>query len=128
MNLTSVIRTLETQFKTAQKLARQNSAKVISLQVKLAKVAKAIGQPVAALVSAGIKSAGGKRRGKMSAAGRRAIAEAQRKRWAKVKAKQGVKAKPAGAKRVVKMSAAGRRAIGAAQRARWAAYRKAKGK
>jgi hypothetical protein len=59
-------------------------------------------------------------RGKMSAAGRARIAEAQRRRWAKLKAKN-VVATPK--KRT--MSAAARRKIAAAQRARWAKIRKA---
>ena len=57
----------------------------------------------------------GPKKGGMSAAGRARIAEAQRKRWAKIHAK-GTKSKPA--KR--KMSAAGRAKIAAAARARWA--------
>jgi hypothetical protein len=54
-------------------------------------------------------------RGKMSAAGRARMAEAQRQRWAKVKAKNAV-ATPK--KRM--MSAAARMKIAAAQRLRWA--------
>jgi hypothetical protein len=63
----------------------------------------------------------------MSAAGRRSIAAAQRKRWAALKAHGKSAAKPAGAKKR-KLSAAGRKAIIAATRKRWAAYRKAGGK
>jgi hypothetical protein len=59
-------------------------------------------------------------RGKMSAAGRARIAEAQRRRWAKLKAKN-VVATPK--KRT--MSAAARRKIAPAQRARWAKIKKA---
>ena len=59
-----------------------------------------------------------KKRG-MSAAGRKAIAEAQRKRWAAAK-REAVDAEPAKkAKR--KLSAAGRAAIIAATKKRWAA-------
>ena len=66
------------------------------------------GKPVAAVV----------KKGGMSAAGRKAIAAAQKARWAKVKkGKRGEK--PVG-KRKHKMSAAGRAAIIAAQKARWA--------
>jgi hypothetical protein len=63
-----------------------------------------------------------KKRG-MSAAGRKAIAKAQRKRWAAVKGEgEAVAAKPAKkAKR--KLSAAGRAAIIAATKKRWAAKR-----
>ena len=52
---------------------------------------------------------------RLSAAGKARIAEAQRKRLAKLKARGEAKGKPA--KR--KMSAAGRAAIIAAQKARW---------
>ena len=57
----------------------------------------------------------------MSAAGRKAIAEAQRKRWAAVK---GQSIEPVAAKRPKrKLSAAGRAAIVAALKKRWAAKR-----
>ena len=59
-----------------------------------------------------------KKRG-MSAAGRRAIAEAQRKRWAAAKG-EAVDAEPA-KKPKRKLSAAGRAAIIAATKKRWAA-------
>ena len=60
-----------------------------------------------------------KRRRRMSAAGRLAIAAAQKLRWAKMKVKS--VAKPA-AKKAAKrmMSAAARAKIGAAAKARWA--------
>jgi hypothetical protein len=61
-----------------------------------------------------------KKRG-MSAAGRKAIAEAQRKRWAAIKG-EAMADKPA--KKVKrKLSAAGRAAIIAATKKRWAAKR-----
>jgi len=66
----------------------------------------------------------------MSAAGRRRIAAAQRKRWAasrKSHAQGKSAAKPASPKKR-KMSAAARKRIGEATRKRWAAYRKAGGK
>lgn len=56
----------------------------------------------------------------MSAAGRRRIAAAQRKRWAATKK---TNAEPAPKR---KLSAAGRKAIADAARKRWAALRKAK--
>ena len=63
-------------------------------------------------------------RRKMSAAGRRAIAEAQRKRWAASKAQSKAEApKASRAKR--KLSAAGRAAISAAAKKRWAAKKAA---
>ena len=63
-------------------------------------------------------------RRKMSAAGRKAIATAQRKRWAAKKAEpNGAPAKSVKPKR--KLSAAGRAAIVAALKKRWAARKKA---
>lgn len=72
------------------------------------------GQPVAA-------AKGGKR--KMSAAGRAAIAAAQKARWAKLKGRKA--GKPA--KRKIKFSAAGLARIRAAQKARWAKFKATKG-
>jgi hypothetical protein len=57
----------------------------------------------------------------ISAAARRKISLAQKKRWARVKAGNVVSIAPKRGKR--KLSAAGRRRIGAAQRARWAKFR-----
>ena len=62
------------------------------------------------------------RRRKMSAAGRKAIAEAQRKRWAAKKAADG-SAPEAPSKPKRKLSAAGRKAIIAATKKRWALKR-----
>jgi len=61
-------------------------------------------------------------RRKMSAAGRKAIAEAQRKRWAAKKAAEGVAPKVV-AKPKRRLSAAGRKAIIAATKKRWALKR-----
>jgi hypothetical protein len=60
-------------------------------------------------------------RRKMSAAGRKAIAAAQRQRWAAVKGQGVAQATPKKAKR--KLSPAGRAAIVAALKKRWAAKR-----
>jgi hypothetical protein len=59
------------------------------------------------------------KKGGMSAVGRKAIAEAQRKRWAAQKAE--TKATPAPKRAKRKLSAAGRAAIVAALKKRWAA-------
>jgi hypothetical protein len=59
---------------------------------------------------------------KMSAAGRKAIAEAQRKRWAASKG-QSKPAEPAPSKPKRKLSVAGKAAIVAALKKRWAAKR-----
>jgi len=72
----------------------------------------------------GFKSANGvPRRGRLSASARRRIAEAQRARWARVRAqkksgKPGQGSSSNAARRT--LSAAARRKIAAAQRARWA--------
>ena len=60
----------------------------------------------------------------MSAAGRKAIAEAQRKRWAALRDGVAPQSAPKKAKR--KLSAAGRAAIVAALKKRWAAKKAAK--
>jgi hypothetical protein len=68
----------------------------------------------------------GKRKGmprKMSAAGRERIAEAQRQRWAKLKAKDGKPKSAAVASKRLTMSAAARKKVAAAQRLRWAKVR-----
>jgi hypothetical protein len=66
------------------------------------------------------------RKRKMSAAARKRIADAQRKRWAAARREEsGVEARPAPEARMTKrrISAAGRKAIIEATRKRWAAYR-----
>jgi hypothetical protein len=59
----------------------------------------------------------------MSAAGRKAIAEAQRKRWAASKAASAGEAPEVVSKPKRKLSAAGRKAIIAATKKRWALKR-----
>jgi hypothetical protein len=69
----------------------------------------------------------GKRR-KMSAAARKRIGDAQRKRWAESKGQSESPSETFAAKAKRKMSAAGRKAISEATRKRWAAFHAAKGK
>jgi hypothetical protein len=76
-------------------------------------------------VSAALKAFGAvysnglpRKRGKMSAAGRARIAEAQRQRWAKLRNATGA------AKKRKALSAAARKKISLAQKARWAKQRK----
>jgi hypothetical protein len=69
----------------------------------------------------------GKRR-KMSAAARKRIGDAQRKRWAASKGEAESPSKTATAKPKRKMSAAGRKAISEATKKRWAAFHAAKAK
>src|SRR5689334_20052333 len=61
----------------------------------------------------------------ISAAGKRAIAEAQRRRWAAKKAESAPTAAPKAAKPKRRLSAQGRRNIVAALKKRWAAKRAA---
>ena len=67
----------------------------------------------------------GRPRRKMSAAGRKAIAEAQRKRWAASKGQTVDKTPAAPPKKKRVLSAAGKAAIVAALRRRWAAKKSA---
>jgi hypothetical protein len=67
----------------------------------------------------------GKRR-KLSAAARKRIGDAQRKRWAASKGEAESPSKTATAKPKRKMSAAGRKAISEATKRRWAAFHAAK--
>jgi hypothetical protein len=97
LNLTSK------QLKQAAKI----KDKIADLESELLKLAGGIGRDISSKL---IRK--GKRR--MSAAGRLAIAAAQRLRWSKVKRNS----KPKTGKR--KMSAAGRAKIAAAAKARWA--------
>lgn len=64
----------------------------------------------------------GKKRG-ISAAGREAIAEAQRRRWALARKAAGGDAKPAAPKAKRRLSAAGRKRIVEATKKRWALVR-----
>jgi hypothetical protein len=65
-----------------------------------------------------------RKRRKMSAAGRKAIAEAQRKRWAASQKATEASAPEAAPKPKRKLSRAGRAAIVAATKKRWAAFHK----
>jgi hypothetical protein len=67
-----------------------------------------------------------RKRRKMSVAGRKAIAEAQRKRWAASRKAPEPSAPKGAPKPKRKLSAAGRRAISAATKKRWEAVRAAK--
>jgi len=89
-----------------------------NVEEKIAGIRRELGAPSGVM---GI-AAGQVRRRTLSAEARRRIAEAQRKRWAAVKA-QG---KAAAAKRT--MSPAARRKIAAAQRQRWAKVRQQQNK
>jgi hypothetical protein len=79
-------------------------------------------QTGASTEAAAVPEAPKRGRRKMSAAGRKAIAEAQRKRWASKKAAEGPAPKAA-SKPKRKLSAAGRKAIVDAIKKRWALKR-----
>jgi len=95
------------------------------VEQKIAALRSQIGAPAAAREALSHKAAAGSapKKRTMSAAARKRIALAQKKRWAAYKAEQGTTAKPVKAKRV--LSAAGRARIIAATKKRWAAFRKA---
>ena len=73
--------------------------------------------------STSISRPSGRKKRRMSAAGRKAIAEAQRKRWAALKSESALPKAAKKAKR--KLSAAGKAAIVAALKKRWAPKRAA---
>jgi hypothetical protein len=107
-------------------------AALIGYQQKRAEIERKIaelrsqigGHPAAKPASAAAGEAPAPKKRTMSAAARRRIALAQKKRWAAYKAGPAVKsAAPKAKKRVI--SAAGRARIVAATKKRWAAYRKA---
>jgi hypothetical protein len=82
----------------------------------------------ATTTSPAASSAGtGTGRRKMSAEGRRRIAEAQRKRWAAIHGEASAKSEPAGGKKKQKrkLSPEGRQRIIEATKKRWAAFRAA---
>ncbi len=67
-----------------------------------------------------------RRKRRLSAAGRRAISEAAKKRWAAIKGAKPEETPAKAPRQKRKMSAAGRRAISAAQKKRWAVLKAAK--
>jgi hypothetical protein len=124
MNLTDLIRNLETQLKKAEKYAKDYDTQAASLRNKLSSVAYIVGRKLK-VGAAAAKSTGSKSKG-ISAAGRARIRAAQKKRWAAFRTK-GKKVAAPKAKGRGKISSAGRARIRAAQKKRWAAFR-SKGK
>lgn len=99
--------------------------RVISLKEKLA----GLEAELASLIGSASKVEPAPKKKGMSAAGRKAVAAAQKKRWAKIKAQTAIKStapKPAAPKAKKKISAAGIARIKAAQKARWAKVKAAK--
>ena len=128
MNLTKAIRNLEHQARKAEQLAKVEQAKADSLREKLESVQKLVNILDSKATTKAPKARRGRRKGKMSAAGRARIA-AQKKRWAAWKAKHKgstKKGKKAVHKAKRKISPAGRARIVAAVKARWARQKAAK--
>jgi hypothetical protein len=105
----------------------------VGYEALIAKIDAAIAEIRAKLGhAAGAPGKSAPKKHRMSEAGRRHIAAAQRKRWGVVRksqeqGKSASQAKPAAPKKR-RMSASVRKRIAAATRKRWAAYRKASGK
>ena len=87
---------------------------------KMADIKRQLGAEAAPVAA---RTGEGKRRRKMSAAGRKAIAEAQRKRWAASKKSTEPSAAPEAPKAKPRLSEAGRAAIIAGTKKRWALKR-----
>ncbi len=98
---------------------RHIDAKIVELRSML------VGSVVVTAAAATTGPTPGRKRRKLSAAARKRIAEAQRKRWAAVKTHAAPAAKET-PKKKARLSAAGRMAIILAAKKRWAAVRAAK--
>jgi hypothetical protein len=85
MNLTSLVRKLESQLKAAEKLARRYDLQAKDLRGKLTAVASTLGKTVFG------KTPAARKRRKMCAAVRARIGAAQRKRWAAFRARHNKK-------------------------------------
>jgi hypothetical protein len=119
---------------TTQKLTRPIiEAAILGFESQREKLAQQVAE-LRAMLDGGPKESAAtpepakRKRRKMSAAGRKAIAEAQRKRWAASKKAAERSAPQAAPKPKRKLSAAGRAAIVAATKARWDRVRAAKTK
>jgi hypothetical protein len=107
--------------------SRQQLQRAIEITERIerleAELSQVLGGSKAAAAPASTVSAPGRKKRGMSAAGRAAIATAQRARWAAQKAGSAKTAEAPKKRR--KMSAAARAKIAAAQRKRWAAQKAA---
>jgi hypothetical protein len=124
MNLTDLIRNLETQLKTAEKYSKQYDSQATAIRKKLSTVAAIVGEKLVEYSSATASTIRNAAEG-LSDTGRAKIIAAQRKRWAAYRKKTGKSTKKSSAKSNGngKITSAGRAKIIAAQRKRWAAYR-----
>jgi hypothetical protein len=118
----------------AQKLTQEILAAAIQgFQSQKTKLAAQIAELKAMLSGGPVETAATpepakRKQRRISAAGRRAIAEAQRKRWAASKKAAQPSSHKAAPKPKRKLSAAGRKAIADATKKRWARVRAAKAK
>ncbi len=90
------------------------------IEAKMAEIRRVLGSRAASPVSASVTTTPPRAKRQLSAAARKRIAEAQKKRWAGYHA---AKEEPAPAKKKRKISAAGRKRIAQATKKRWAAFR-----
>lgn len=100
---------------------------LVGYEAQIAKINAAIGEIQSRLGKGSSTSPASPKKPRMSAAARKRIGDAQRKRWAAMKKGQ-AQGKSAADPKKRKLSAAGRRAIIAATKKRWAAVRKAAAK
>jgi virulence-associated protein VagC len=126
MNLTPLIRKLQAKLRRSEAQALKHQDEARAIRARLAEITKLLGGlGVRLRRTAAARPARKRRKAKISAKGRAAIARAQKRRWAAWKARRpaakAAKAAPRKAKR--KMSAAGRARIIEAQKRRWAAWK-----
>ena len=124
MNLTDIVRKLESQLKNAEKFSTYYDKQAGNLRGKLEEVASIVGKQIKSVAKSAkrVSDISG-----ISAAGRARIIAAQKKRWAAFRKKSGKSAaKKSGSRKTGRgrISAAGRARIIAAQRKRWAAFRR----
>lgn len=89
------------------------------IEGKMAEIRRVLGSRGPAPISASVATAAPRSKRQLSAAARKSIVEAQKKRWAAYHAAQ----TEAPAKKERKISAAGRKRIAQATKKRWAAFR-----
>ena len=87
MEITSLIRALESQLKKAEKLTREYDTQAQTLRNKLADVAGMLGKKAAVTLRGAKPKTKTRKKRKMSRAGLAKIRAAQKKRWAEWKKK-----------------------------------------
>lgn len=119
-----MVTSLQLSLEQITKLARRGAVAVVAeIEAEVASIRRAFPDGGASAETDAIRRKGrnGQRRGKLSPAGRAAIAAAQKARWAKIK-----KRNKGGTRKREGMSAAARKAVGERMRKYWAARRAAK--